>query len=57
MYTVGVVLLIISILGVFGTDIFIKKGKIQNAMTILAIKGGFLLLTFAATAILIFGNR
>jgi len=57
LYTVGVTLLAISILVVFGTDILVKKGKIKSVKPMLILKFSGLILTIVATIILILGER
>lgn len=57
MYTVGVTLLAISILVVFGTDILVKKGKVKSVKPMLILKFSGLILTIVATIILILGER
>jgi hypothetical protein len=57
LYTVGVTLLAISILVVFGTDILVKKGKVKSVKPMLILKFSGLILTIVATIILILGER
>lgn len=55
-YTIGIVLFVLAVATIFGTDMMVKKGRLTGVKEILIAKAAGTVLLFAAIIALIIGS-